>query len=240
MRKQLLFIAILIAITCSYSAKAQLSVHVNLGVQPVWGPTGYDYVNYYYIPDIDAYYDVPNRRYTYFEDGQWVTRMSLPPRYRDFDLYGAHKVVINERSPWMHNDRYRTQYAGYRGQHDQEVIRDSHEERYYENPNHPHHDQWHGNNGHGDRGNYGHGDHGNNQHQDRGNYQRQDHGNNQRQDRGNQHQDHGNDQHQDHGNQQHQDRGNQQHQDRGNQHQDHGNDQHQDHGDRGHEDNGHH
>ena len=219
MKKQILFTAVLIAASFSYNAKAQVSVHVNIGVQPVWGPTGYDYVNYYYIPDIDAYYDVPNRRYTYFEDGRWITRAYLPPRYHDFDLYGAHKVVINERSPWMHDDRYRTQYSEYRGRHDQEVIRDSRDERYYANPNHPHHNEWHGNNGHqdhgnngyGNRGNNGHQDHGNNQHQDRGNYQQQDHGNQQHQDRGNQQQDHGNQQHQDNGNRGHEEHGNENH-----------------------------
>ncbi len=220
MKKQLLLIAFLTA-TCCYSSQAQVSVHVNLGVQPVWGPTGYDYVNYYYIPDIDAYYDVPHHQYVYFEDGRWITRGYLPPRYHDFDLYSAHKVVINERSPWMHNDQYRERYSNYRGQHDQEVIRDSRDERYYANPNHPHHDEWHGNNGHQD--------HGNNDHHDRGNDQHRDHGNNDHQDRGNYgHQDHGNNDHHDRGNNQHQDRGN-------NQHQDHGNDQHHDNGNKGHE-----
>ena len=189
MKKQLLFIAVLIASSFCHSAKAQVSVHVNLGVQPVWGPTGYDYVNYYYIPDIDAYYDVPNQRYTYFEGGQWVTRGSLPPRYHDFDLYGAHKVVINERSPWMHNDRYKSQYAGFRGQHDQQPIRDRRDERYYANPNHPHHNEWHGDNGHQNHGNNAH-----EQHRDNGH---ENHGNN------NAHEQHGNNGHDDHGHEEH-------------------------------------
>ena len=187
MKKQLLLIAVIAATSFSYNAGAQVSVHVNLGVQPVWGPTGYDYVNYYYIPDIDAYYDVPNQQYVYFEGGRWVTRRNLPDRYHNFDLYGAHKVVINDRSPWMHNDRYRQQYSNYRGQHDQQVIRDSRDERYYANPNHPHHSEWHGNNGQGNRGNAGHQDHGNGGHGDRGNGGHQDNGKG--------HEEHGNENH---------------------------------------------
>lgn len=41
------------------NAKAQVSLNINIGSQPVWGPTGYDHVDYYYFPDIDAYYYVP-------------------------------------------------------------------------------------------------------------------------------------------------------------------------------------
>jgi len=41
------------------SAKAQISVHVNLGIPPQWGPEGYSDVRYYYLPDVEAYYDVP-------------------------------------------------------------------------------------------------------------------------------------------------------------------------------------
>ncbi len=168
MKKQLLAIAVIIGTAFCINAHAQVSVRINIGAQPVWGPTGYDYVEYYYIPDVDAYYDVPRRQYTWYDGGHWVTRRSLPPRYHDFDLYGAHKVVINERDPWIHHDRYRQENARYKGQHDQVVIRDSREERYYANPHHPHHSEWRGNNGQNNPG-----------HQGRGNNQRKEHGNNQ-------------------------------------------------------------
>ena len=168
MKKQFLTIAVALGAFFAYDASAQVSLSVNIGVQPVWGPVGYDHVDYYYIPDVDAYYDVPHRQYTYYEGGQWVTRPSLPPRYNSFDLYGAHKVVMNEQQPWMHHDRDRTQYAQYRGRHDQHPIRDSHEERYRENPNHPEHNQWHGNNGHRDNGNRGHEEHEGHGHEEHG------------------------------------------------------------------------
>jgi hypothetical protein len=29
------------------TSKAQVSVNINIGVQPEWGPVGYDYVEYY-------------------------------------------------------------------------------------------------------------------------------------------------------------------------------------------------
>jgi hypothetical protein len=169
MKKQIVLAAIVLLSCFGYSANAQVSVHFNVGLQPLWGPVGYDYVQYYYIPDIDAYYDVANQDYVYLDNGVWVTSSYLPPRYGNFDLYRAHKVVINESSPWLRHGEYRDRYYSYRGRHDQEVIRDSRDQRYWANPNHPMHSRWNGNgNGYGHErqgdwgGNrpHGHEDHG--------------------------------------------------------------------------------
>src|ERR1700761_7748785 len=102
--------------TCMFTnASAQIGLSINIGTQPVWGPVGYDHVDYYYIPDIDAYYDVTRGVYVYQEGPRWVTTAVLPPRFHNFDIYHAHKVVINgARDPWMHAATYRTQYARYR------------------------------------------------------------------------------------------------------------------------------
>ena len=67
-------------------ADAQIRVSVNIGVQPEWGPSGYDYAEYYYMPDIEAYYCVPTRQFTYFDDGRWVTAGYLPRRCDNYDL----------------------------------------------------------------------------------------------------------------------------------------------------------
>lgn len=142
MKKQILLLAIAIVTATSYRTTAQVSVNINIGTQPVWGPVGYDYVEYYYIPDIDAYYDVARGRYIYMDRGRWVFVRSLPPRYRTYDLYTGYKVVVNEPRPWLHHDRYVRQYAGYRGRHGQPIIRDSRDERYYANPHHPQHNVW--------------------------------------------------------------------------------------------------
>ena len=37
---------------------------------------------------------------------------------------------------------YRDKYASFKGQHDQEVIRDARDPKYYVNPNHPEHNNW--------------------------------------------------------------------------------------------------
>jgi hypothetical protein len=116
MKKLLLIAAIGIGSLAAVPAKAQVSLSVNIGLQPDWGPRGYNHVDYYYLPDVDCYYDVPSRNYVYLESGNWVHRRYLPSRYRGYDLYGGRKIVINSRDPWMRHNHYRTRYvSNYRG-----------------------------------------------------------------------------------------------------------------------------
>jgi len=125
--KKLLVAFILVISVVGYSAKAQVRVNVNIGAQPDWGPYGYDYVDYYYFPDMDVYYNVPQRNYIYFDNGRWAFSASLPSRYRGYDLYHSYKVVINEPRPYLRGDYYRERYAPYRGRRDQDIRRDHHD-----------------------------------------------------------------------------------------------------------------
>lgn len=127
------------------TAKAQVSLHVNIGAQPAWGPVGYDYVNYYYLPDIEAYYDVPARQFIYLDGGRWISAAYLPPRFRNYDLYHGYKVVINDPRPWMRFNDHRVRYAAYCHRFDQPFIRDSRDPRYYRDYD----DRGWGNNGRG-------------------------------------------------------------------------------------------
>jgi hypothetical protein len=111
-------------------ADAQLSISFNISSQPKWGPVGYNYVQYYYFPDIDCYYYVPTSQFIYQSGTQWIYSSSLPPMYRNFDLYNGYKVVINDPRPYLHNSIYRSRYASYRGRRGQSIIRDSHDPRY--------------------------------------------------------------------------------------------------------------
>jgi hypothetical protein len=132
MKKLIFTAAILLGCLSVNFAEAQVTVGVglNIGSQPDWGPVGYNNAAYYYMPDIGAYYDVNAHMYIYNENNVWVHRGYLPPRYRNYNLYGGYKAVINDRDPWMHDNDYRARYAAYRGRHDQPMIRDSHDNRY--------------------------------------------------------------------------------------------------------------
>lgn len=114
------------------NAQERFGLNVNISRQPSWGPTGYDHVDYYYLPDIDAYYSVADRQFIYLQKKRWVSRATLPVRYRNYNLYTGYKVVVNEKKPYLHADYYRTtyeKYKGWRGER-QAVIRDSREEKY--------------------------------------------------------------------------------------------------------------
>ncbi|GAB3909046.1 hypothetical protein [Mucilaginibacter boryungensis] len=143
MKKLIFAAALLVSCTAIQVAHAQIGVRLNLniGSQPDWGPVGYDHADYYYMPDVDAYYDVPAHQYVYYENNVWVHRSSLPARYGNYNPYNSYKVVINRPNPWLRNSYYRQTYANYRGRRDQVVIRDSRDAKYR---NH-----WKDNNGYG-------------------------------------------------------------------------------------------
>lgn len=121
---------------------AQINLNFNVDKQPVWGPIGHDYVEYYYLPDIEAYYDVPQHRYYYYNNGVWIHSTNLPSRYNNFDYYNSYKVVINEREPWRNHKTYKKKYSSYKGRHDQKLIRDSRDSKYYIIEKHPEHNNW--------------------------------------------------------------------------------------------------
>ncbi len=126
--KKLLMLGVVMVSLLGFKANAQirLGVNINVGSQPAWGPSGYDRADYYYLPDVDAYYNVPQRQFVYLEGNNWVFRSSLPARYRNYDLYSGYKVVVNEPRPYLRNTYYRTNYSRYRNWSGprQVVIRD--------------------------------------------------------------------------------------------------------------------
>jgi len=118
------------------------SIRANISTQPIWGPVGYDHVDNYYMPDIEAYYNVPTHQYTYQQNGRWVSRSYLPARSRNVDLYKTRKVVINGSRPYLRHNEYRSKYASYNDASNRGSIRDSRDSRYYVNKNHPEYNNW--------------------------------------------------------------------------------------------------
>lgn len=139
MKKVILCTAIFVFAVTFKNAEAQVRVNlnVNIGSQPVWGPVGYDYAEYYYLPDIECYYWVPRHQFVYLSGDRWVFSANLPPRYRSYDLYSGYKVVVNEPRAYLHFQEDRREYSHYRGDRDQMIIRNSDDPKYYVVPGHP-------------------------------------------------------------------------------------------------------
>ena len=101
------------------TVQAQVSINVNIGKNPSWGLPGYSGIRYYYLPDVEAYYDIQAARFIYYERGLWVHRTYLPSRYRHYDLKRGYKVVIKDYrgdNPYIHHDEFRRTYVrGYHG-----------------------------------------------------------------------------------------------------------------------------
>jgi hypothetical protein len=114
---KLTFIGILFFISCI--SKSQVSVNINIGSPPQWGPIGYTEVRYYYLPDVEAYYDIQSSVFIYYGNGGWLHRSSLPLRYKNYDLYGGYKVVLTEYkgdTPYDNFKEHKMKYKkGYRG-----------------------------------------------------------------------------------------------------------------------------
>lgn len=144
MKKIFLITCLLLLGIVSQKANAQLRVglNFNLGIQPQWGPEGYNHVSYYYLPDIDVFYNVASQQYIYQEGRRWIFARSLPNRYDNYDIYNGYKVVVNARTPYRRANTYRVKYARFKNNHNQHIIRDSHDSRYFSNIHHPQHQQW--------------------------------------------------------------------------------------------------
>src|SRR4029079_7753755 len=116
-----LFTAALVTVNKT-EAQVRFNLNVNIGSQPVWGPVGYDHVEYYYLPDIEAYYYVPRHQFVYLSGNRWIFSTSLPYRYRNYNLYSGYKVVINEPRPYLNFTTQRITYAKYKGNNGRQVI----------------------------------------------------------------------------------------------------------------------
>lgn len=82
---------------------------------PDWAPMYEPGVRYYYLPDIETYYDVTSGNFIYFDHGQWLYSPQLPPAYRGYDLYNGYSVILDRRvyQPWRYHQNYVSSYPRY-------------------------------------------------------------------------------------------------------------------------------
>ncbi|MBG6111557.1 hypothetical protein H4V97_000668 [Flavobacterium sp. CG_23.5] len=152
--KTLKLIALGIILFVSSTIQAQVSVNVNLGTPPAWGPSGYSNVDYYYLPDVEAYYDIRASQFIYLNGGRWTRSRYLQGPYRNYNLYNGYKVVLNDyhgKTPYSNFKSHKVKYyKGYHGK-PQKSIGSNRKNNYKENGNT-------GNNGQKqEKGNKGHG-----------------------------------------------------------------------------------
>jgi hypothetical protein len=163
--KTLKLIALALFLFASTTNHAQVSINVNLGAPPQWGPVGYSEVSYYYLPDVQSYYDIRAEQFIFLSNGVWIRSHNLPNRYRNYNLYNGYKVVLNDyhgSRPYGHYQQHKVKYyRGYNKGH-QETYRTA--SNYNKHGNGNYND---GNQGNGNQGNENNG-HENNGHENNG------------------------------------------------------------------------
>lgn len=124
--KTLQKLLVIMALIAFGSMKAQVSVNVNIGTPPAWGPAGYTDVRYYYLPDIAMYYDVSSSEYIYLTNGRWVRTVTVPAPYRNYNFYNGYKVVMTDyrgKAPYTYYNTHKVKYPkGYKGSKPQKTI----------------------------------------------------------------------------------------------------------------------
>jgi hypothetical protein len=137
MKKLFIISAIAISGLIYNTASAQISIHVGFGFHPrrvvyapapapvvvtpqpqVCGPVNGQPVysdsndDYYYLPDVGAYYDVNDQCYYYNDGGAWISAAYLPGAYRNYDWRSATRYEIRAARPYLRDDFYRSRYNG--------------------------------------------------------------------------------------------------------------------------------
>jgi hypothetical protein len=103
------------------AAHAQVGVNVGVRIgplvvnlhKPIAPAVVYD--EFYYLPDVEAYYSVPEQCYYYMDGNRWVNAAYLPGRYHDYDWRSARRYQVKAQRPYANHDYYKNRFGGNRG-----------------------------------------------------------------------------------------------------------------------------
>lgn len=107
-------ILILMVFTVVSQANAQFNVNVNLGTPPTWAPNTKVATQYYYLPEINSYYDVPSERFLYVSNGKWVKSKKLPKKYSNYNLRHGKVIYLTDyrgNAPYTYNKKHKQKYV---------------------------------------------------------------------------------------------------------------------------------
>jgi hypothetical protein len=103
-----LILVIMIVSLFSGVVSAQVSIGINIGSP-----------RYYYLPEIEAYYDIQASMYLYLFGGRWIHGRVLPASYGHYDYNNSHRVIINDyrgNRPYSYFRDHRSRFPkGYSG-----------------------------------------------------------------------------------------------------------------------------
>ncbi|MDP9047096.1 MAG: hypothetical protein M3N14_03105, partial [Bacteroidota bacterium] len=129
MKKLTILSAIALSGLLCKTADAQIGIHLGFHFgtpvythqrvvvqEPVYSEPAAEVYNsgddYYYLPDVDAYYSVNEECYYYNDGENWISAAYLPGAYRDYDWRSERRYEVRSPRPYMHDDIYRSRYNG--------------------------------------------------------------------------------------------------------------------------------
>lgn len=116
MKTRFLYFLLLFTIACNSEDLVDDDWNRQQVSPPDWAPN-YDYAEgarYFYLPDIQVYYDVFTHQFVYWNGASWIYAADLPYFYEPYDLYSGYVVVLNRgaRTPWLYHRYYENHYPG--------------------------------------------------------------------------------------------------------------------------------
>jgi hypothetical protein len=110
-----------LALSGLFYNKANAQIRISLGLHlpvaqvAIQAPVYADYNSsddYYYLPDVDAYYSVAEQCYYYNDGVNWTSAAYLPGEYRDYDWRNARRYEVRAHRPYLNANFYRERFRG--------------------------------------------------------------------------------------------------------------------------------
>ena len=98
--------ALLLGLTAAPAAQAQINININT---PSWGPPAPPTAQYYYLPEMEGYYDLRAAEYVYLTNGRWMRARALPTVYRGVAFQPVVVDYVGAK-PWVQLPVYRVKY----------------------------------------------------------------------------------------------------------------------------------
>lgn len=93
---KILSLSLLMILGMKNFSYSQVNLSIRIGNPPVWAPRERAHqVRYYYLPELDAYYDAQRAGYFYANNGAWIFSPVLPGIYSGYDFFSGPKIEVN-------------------------------------------------------------------------------------------------------------------------------------------------
>ncbi len=128
------------------ATQAQISVNVNLGTPPAWAPAKSIATQYYFLPEIDSYYDLPTKQFIFPYNGKWLKAKKLPKQYKNYNLRKSKVDNLTDYrgdSPCYDHKKHKNKYQATRLNPNKAIYVQKHnngkykdQKKYYKNNKH--------------------------------------------------------------------------------------------------------